>query len=174
MAESARVYIERMKSAFGVVTDEALAAKLDLSKQAVANWRRRGRVPDAIQVQLVNIFGPDMAADKVNEMLADAREDDIAYAAAMYAYERANKNHTAPLSLKERLHQGLTFRSVEDAIRDYLRENVFTRTGKITRNINKRNEEILSEIMSLIDENKFEFVRMPHLYFLHNNSRDGN
>lgn len=54
--------VERLKSALGVSTDQALAQELGLERSTVAQWRRRGSVPA--------IYREIIAADEVNDARA--------------------------------------------------------------------------------------------------------
>lgn len=51
------VYIQRLKAHHGVRTDEELARILGMSKQNIANWRRRGAVPEKVRRRLFKESG---------------------------------------------------------------------------------------------------------------------
>lgn len=60
MSEPVRIFIERVKAAAGVRTDDELAKQLGCSKQAIASWRRRGTVPSSAKAAIQDKFGPKL------------------------------------------------------------------------------------------------------------------
>lgn len=51
------IYIQRLKSYFGVKRDDELADKIGLSKQAISNWRTRNKVPLKFQQEMLDTRG---------------------------------------------------------------------------------------------------------------------
>ena len=86
--EPARIYIERMKDALKVRTDEELARSLGYSKQAVANWRRRNTIPFSVSSKMADAFGPSFAATGAHRSLVEIRDSEVVHAVALFAYEQ--------------------------------------------------------------------------------------
>jgi Bacteriophage CI repressor helix-turn-helix domain len=83
MDEPVRVYIERLKAEYRVRTDEELGALLGYSKQAIANWRRRGVIPASVERKLVATIGPRFAVNPALRKLAERRMNAIASACSI-------------------------------------------------------------------------------------------
>ncbi|WP_417689468.1 helix-turn-helix domain-containing protein [Roseibium sp.] len=88
MSEPVRVYIERMKSLFGVKTDLELAEHLGCSKQAIANWRRRDTIPFSVEADLVQKYGSVFARSEVLLGISKAQEKQVSHAAATYCLHK--------------------------------------------------------------------------------------
>ena len=54
---SVLIYIHRLKEFFDVKRDDELSEKLGLSKQAISNWRARGKVPLKFQQSMLDRHG---------------------------------------------------------------------------------------------------------------------
>ena len=115
--EPTRIYIERMKSALNVVTDEELGKKLGYSKQAIANWRRRDTVPKEISYRMADAFGPQFAVEDAHRDRLELREREVVHAVALYAYERALRDLGRPPSLHDRRDFGSVFPMLVSAVR---------------------------------------------------------
>lgn len=165
MTEPVRVYIERVKAAFGVVTDEDLAFRLGLSKQAIANWRKRDKIPMNIQLQIAQIFGDDLSFSEKASKLGKFREDEIVYAAAIYAFERNFKILGREPTLRERLSFGFFFDDVEKEIRTYLK-NMMKARRIVSISIDETTESILSSIMFAIDKNRIPLIDTVNQYIV--------
>lgn len=69
------LYIQRLKAHFAVRTDEELAGILKMSKQNLANWRRRGTVPDKLTARMYNEYGlfwQELVENPATETIANA------------------------------------------------------------------------------------------------------
>ena len=117
MSESVRAYIERMKAALRVKTDEELGKRLGYSKQAIANWRRRGRVPAETERELVDAFGVGFAVDQWLKHYSSRREDETVYASTLYAFERFIRSLEVAPTIELRRSLGYIFPEIEFAIR---------------------------------------------------------
>lgn len=121
MSEPVRVYIERMKAALGAVTDEDLSKSLGISKQAIANWRRREKIPLDIELKMVERFGPDLAHEPLTREFALSRENQIVHATALYIFSYFEKRIGRETSIEEKLALGGIFREVEEQLRSEVR-----------------------------------------------------
>lgn len=119
--EPARIYIERMKVALGVRTDEELSGKLGCSKQAVANWRKRNSIPVDVSGKMSDAFGPSFATDENQLYLLELRESEVVHAVALFAYERCLKDLGRDQTLHDRRSFGYIFPSLIVAVRTALR-----------------------------------------------------
>lgn len=121
MSESIRVYIERMKAALGVVTDEDLSKSLGISKQAIANWRRREKIPLEIELKMVERFGADLAHEPLTREFALARENQIVHATTLYIFSYFENRIGRETTTEEKLALGSIFREVEEYVRKEVR-----------------------------------------------------
>lgn len=121
MSEPVRVYIERMKAALGVVTDEDLSKSLGLSKQAIANWRKREKIPLEIELKMVERFGPGLAHEPLTRQFASARENQIVHAATLHIFSYFERAAGRELSIEDKLALGTIFSEVEEYIREEVR-----------------------------------------------------
>ena len=64
--------INQLKQLYGAATDQALAKQLGSTKSAVANWRRRGAIPAAVQQQVAKEYGPFAPARTLRNQLNTA------------------------------------------------------------------------------------------------------
>ncbi|WP_234624768.1 helix-turn-helix domain-containing protein [Agrobacterium vitis] len=142
MVEPVRVYIERVKAALGVTTDEEAAKSLGISKQAIANWRRRGKIPWEVEIRLINAFGPDFAHNEITREVATNRENDVTYAATLYAFSKFEKDLKRNPTLDERISMGHLFREAESIVREKIREIGFEE---------ETSESVLEILIELID-----------------------
>ncbi|MEM0900305.1 MAG: helix-turn-helix domain-containing protein [Pseudomonadota bacterium] len=74
-------FLDAAKAALSLKTDEDLAKATGVSRQAVANWRSRGKVPAAAQTQLRENYGFDYS-DWAGK---DVEAQNIARAVALHA-----------------------------------------------------------------------------------------
>lgn len=144
MSEPVRVYIERMKAALGVTTDAEAADALGISKQAIANWRRREKIPLEVELRLVAAYGPELAHDELTREVALSKEDRVVFSATIYTYSKYEDDSGRPMDLEEWLTLGSTFKEVEKAIRKTVREIGFEQESS---------ETMLSMLIELIDNN---------------------
>lgn len=120
--EPARIYIERMKDALKVRTDEELGAKLGYSKQAIANWRRRDTIPRDVSDRFADAFGPQFATAESQRFILEMRENEAVHAAALFAYERWLNDLGRSPTPYDRRAMGLIFPRLVTAIRAEVRE----------------------------------------------------
>jgi len=144
-----RVYIEKAKAALGVRTDEQLAGKLGLSKQAIANWRRRGEIPSAIELRFVDAFGSDFAVSDAVKRLATTRENEVVYAGALYVFEKYLRALPAAPSASEWRALGYLFPEIEQALRQRVKQIGFEQETSLT---------IIEGMMAMIDIGGFPEV----------------
>ncbi len=119
------IYIQNLKHLTGTRSDEELGKKLGFSKQAIANWRRRGEIPASTERKLVDAFGPEFASNSASTRVASIREDEVCNATALYVYERLLRRHPEGLTLPLRRSIGYLFPSIVAAIRSALRKEGF-------------------------------------------------
>lgn len=74
MIESVRVYIERAKAALNVETDEELAKRIGYSKQAIASWRSRKKIPQKAGIVLSRLLGPEFSIDDDSKWVREYSE----------------------------------------------------------------------------------------------------
>ena len=122
MSEPVRVYIERLKAALNVSTDEALAQELGYSKQAIANWRRRGKVPIDAELRITDRYGADLARTPALRNVSTLQEDEIVYGAALLAFEEISAEFDELPSPQRELLKGRVFREIEEFFRKRLAE----------------------------------------------------
>ncbi|MEP4768254.1 MAG: helix-turn-helix domain-containing protein [Roseibium sp.] len=123
MNESVRVYIERLKVHFGVRSDEQLGAILGVKKQSVSSWRRRNKIPLAIELKLVQSNGAQFAWSNETRKLSENRENQIAAAASLYCLiERGLDNPfmSEPVNL---LRHGNILNDLMSDFKKLIREN---------------------------------------------------
>ena len=121
MSEAVRVYIERVKAALSVTTDEDLAAKIGYSKQAIANWRRRDGIPHRAELRIVGILGDDFSIRTPNLATKRVKWDDITHGLAILAVEQYTSHWPRPLSYEHARAIGWRFEKLEDRLRNLLR-----------------------------------------------------
>lgn len=83
IAGEVSVYIQRLKAHFRVRTDEQLAAHLGMSKQNIANWRRRGAVPEKVSIRLFKQTG--ILSQAFFENFESVAEGNIVHASVLYS-----------------------------------------------------------------------------------------
>lgn len=130
--EPARIFIERMKVALGVRTDEELSRKLGYSKQAVANWRKRDTIPTDISEKMSDAFGPEFAANEDQKHLLEMRESEVVHAVALFAYERCLKDIGRDQTPHDRRSFGYLFPSLIRAVRTALRNVGFEQENSLS------------------------------------------
>ncbi|WP_159585854.1 helix-turn-helix domain-containing protein [Chelativorans xinjiangense] len=140
------LYIQRLKMAFDVKRDDELAEKLGLSKQAVSNWRSRGRVPLRVQQHMLDQHGIRYTDWNLE---FDATKGDIVYAVALYAYERYLSQRDRPLDARTRRAIGQVFPVLRDAIAKRL-EGIAATAGSA--------ETMISLLTSYLDNGRFTEV----------------
>lgn len=119
--EAARIYIERMKDALKVRTDEELGGKLGYSKQAIANWRKRNVIPSEVSSRMADAFGINFAIDDIQRTVLEIRENEVVYAVALFAYERCIKELGRAPTIYDRRALGYLFPSLVYAVRSEVR-----------------------------------------------------
>ncbi|NTF69583.1 bacteriophage CI repressor [Agrobacterium rhizogenes] len=149
MEEPIRVYIERLKAALGVTTDEEAASNLGISKQAIANWRRRGNVPLEVEIRLVNSFGPDFARSEIAKDVSVLRENEVVYAAALHAYFKIAERLGGKPTFEQLRSMGYLFKDIEENIRKKVREISFE---------NENSSTLLEIMIALLDAGKMPLV----------------
>jgi hypothetical protein len=147
MSEPVRVYIERVKAALGVTTDEEMGNRLGLSKQTIASWRRRNKIPLEVEARLVSAFGPDFAYSDLTKEITTLRENEVVFASALYAYSRFERRLDRRLTLSERVSLGYLFKEVEKLLRAKVRQIGFEF---------ENSESLLEILIALIDAGKIE------------------
>ncbi|WP_421590933.1 helix-turn-helix domain-containing protein [Shinella sp. M27] len=154
MSEPVQVYIERVKAALGITTDDELSAKLGKSKQAIANWRKREKVPVEAEIELANMLGPNFAHDDLTREFVFSRENRIVYAATMYCFSHFEQSLERELTLEERLSLGREFQEVESLIRKYVRLERDEHPDKIILNVMMDwfRRGILPEVSSILSK----------------------
>lgn len=120
MSEAVRVYIERVKDALSVTTDEELGVKIGYSKQAIANWRRRDGVPHKAELRIVGILGDDFAIRTPNLVTNRVKWDDITHGLAILAVEQYTSHWPRPLTYEHARAIGWRFEELEDRLRNLL------------------------------------------------------
>ena len=130
--EDIRVYIERLKVALGVRSDEQLGVKLGVSKQTIASWRRRGKLPLDAETRIVDAFGPGLAYSSALRHIAGLREDETVYAVALMAYEQFIGSLDAPPDLRMRRALGYLFPKVVETVRREVRNSGFELENSLT------------------------------------------
>ncbi|TXH81903.1 MAG: hypothetical protein E6Q77_07270 [Rhizobium sp.] len=135
MTEPVRVYIERVKAAFGVETDEDLADRIGYSKQAIANWRRRQKVPEKASVVISHLLGPEFAASDTMRFVAEHHENRVRNLSAAFFWREFWRiyHQEFPLGL-ENLHQRMLYINTDvalflDSLTDYIRDERFLWKG---------------------------------------------
>lgn len=120
MSEPVRVYIERLKAHIGATTDDELAKSLGYSKQAIANWRRRGKVPIDAELKISQQFGAQLARTPELRNIATIKEDEIVYGAALLAMAEMGPDVEQLPSPQRELTKGRVFRELEGFLRQRL------------------------------------------------------
>lgn len=116
MSEAVRVYIERVKAALTVTTDEELAEKIGYSKQAITNWRRRNGIPHKAELRIVGILGDDFVIRQPSATTGRAKWDDLAHGLAVFAIDQYITHWPRPLSYPYVRAIGRRFDELEDQI----------------------------------------------------------
>jgi transcriptional regulator with XRE-family HTH domain len=118
---SVALYVQRLKSHFAVRTDEELAAELGISKQAIANWRRRGAVPLKVQQDFHDRYGIRYQAF---DLEMDEAEGDIVYAVSLYAYEKLRSRYPDELAPGQQRLLSRAFIRIKEVVRDRVKRNL--------------------------------------------------
>jgi Bacteriophage CI repressor helix-turn-helix domain len=127
MDESVRLYIERVKDALDIVTDEDLASELGYSKQAIANWRRRGVIPEKARERITSIAGPHFATSGWQMLLHEQREKIILYACLSKIFSKVNDAFEGGLTSTQYVQLTSKFHDLEVAILGYVRSREYHR-----------------------------------------------
>lgn len=120
MSEAVRVYIERIKAALQVVTDEEMAVKIGYSKQAIANWRRRNIIPKKAELRIIGILGNGFAMNGDLVSIKRMNYDDIVHGLAILAVEQYTSHWRRPLRLFQVRAIGRRFDELEAIIRKFV------------------------------------------------------
>lgn len=120
--ESARIYIERMKDALNVRTDEELGGKLGYSKQAIANWRRRDVIPKEISSRMADAFGAQLATEDSQRFVLEVRESEVIHAIALFVYERCLRELGRSPTIYDRRELGYLFPRLVHAVGSEVRK----------------------------------------------------
>jgi transcriptional regulator with XRE-family HTH domain len=153
MNENIRVYIEKAKAALGVRTDEELASKFGYSKQAVAAWRRRAKIPTEVELQLIDAFGTDLAFSNTFKHAYDRREYETVNAASLYYFEKLIERHISNPTLSQRISMGYLLPRVQDEITKIVRDIGFEQETSRT---------MLDILINLIDSGRIMELRDLH------------
>lgn len=117
--------ISQLKQLYGAATDDALAKRLGSTKSAVANWRRRGAIPAAVQQQVAKEYGPFAPGTFLEESIEHIRLFDLPRGLALYVYDRERDNFRAAHPSAERYSWwGFIVGDVERILRRYIREHL--------------------------------------------------
>ncbi len=125
MEEPVRVFIERAKAALSIETDEQLASELGYSKQTIANWRRRGSVPEKARALIAHVAGPEFALNEWRQLALEQREKTILYACLANVYSRLLEDHKADLTPENLAKLGPAFNNLETGILGHIRAMAF-------------------------------------------------
>lgn len=151
--EPARIYIERMKDALKVRTDEELGGKLGYSKQAIANWRRRDVIPRDISERMADAFGAHFATEDSHRAVLEIRESEVAYAVSLCAYERCLHELGGTPTVHDRRVLGYLFPRLVYAVRSELRsigfegENVLSMIELLTALVERKGLKEVEEVL---------------------------
>lgn len=99
MSEAVRVYIERVKAALGVTTDEQLAMALGYSKQAISSWRKRDQIPRKAEYRIVDLLGGKFAYGRPPRKPGADWRDEVVRGLAVFAVEAYTAHLPRPLAL---------------------------------------------------------------------------
>lgn len=161
MSEAVRVYIERVKAALAVTTDEQLSAKLGYSKQAIASWRRRNGVPHKAELRIMGILGDDFAIREPSIVTVRVKWDDFVHGLAVFAVEQYTSHWHRPLSYPHVRAIGRRFDELENQIRklliaytaaSYPQDQVF---DAVVRIIEKKEDRQIHELLSAFEAPNF-------------------
>lgn len=161
MSEAVRVYIERVKAALDVTTDEDLAEKIGYSKQAIANWRRRGGLPHKAELRIMGILGDEFAVRQPSAATVRAKWDDLAHGLAVFALDQYTGHWRRPLSYPQVRAIGRRFDGLENQIRklliaytaaSYPQDQVF---DAVIRIIEKREDREIHGLLSIFEDPNF-------------------
>lgn len=119
--------IDRLKLLYKVKEDQELAIVLGASKSAVANWRRRARLPKSVIVQVSKDFpGEQLALTQGDDALRIKLNEDV-YAAALFIVD----DSPPPIwqgepqgSLQNLRLRAFIFSDVVDALRRHIISNL--------------------------------------------------
>lgn len=125
MEEPVRVYIERAKAALSIDTDEQLASQLGYSKQTVANWRRRGAVPEKARERIAHIAGPEFALNDWRQISLEQREKTILYACLANVFSRLLEEFGTKLTPENLAKLGVPFSNLEMGLLAHIRDMRF-------------------------------------------------
>lgn len=106
VSAAVQLYVSGLKSHFRVKTDEELASKLGLSKQAIANWRSRGKIPLKFQAKMLDEYGILYSDWDITYAMP---EGDVIYAVSLYVYERIIRDLEHPIGVETRRTIGQAF-----------------------------------------------------------------
>lgn len=125
MEEPVRIYIERAKVALSIDTDEQLAYELGYSKQTIANWRRRGAVPEKARERIAHIAGPEFALNEWRQISLERREKTILYACLANVFSRLLDEYGTKLTPENLAKLGVAFSNLEIGLLAHIRDMRF-------------------------------------------------
>jgi Bacteriophage CI repressor helix-turn-helix domain len=70
-------YITKLKTFAKVSTDAELADKLQVARQTVTSWRRRGSVPLSVELKIIDRYGPNAAFSPEFKYASTTREERV-------------------------------------------------------------------------------------------------
>jgi hypothetical protein len=143
LSANVELYIQALKSHFGVRTDEELAGKVGLSKQAIANWRSRGRVPLRFQQRMLDEQGIRYSDW---DYQFESPDGDIIYAVAFYAAQKLLGDQTSPDRLRT---VGQVFPQIVKAVTKRLK-GISTQEGSA--------ESVIELLTTYVDSGRFEEI----------------
>lgn len=114
------LHIQRVKAHLQVRTDEELAQKLGMSKQNIANWRRRGAIPEKIRMRFFKELGVFQPAFEEN--FDSLQEASVVHAAVFFGSQRWLNALGRDLEEKEQLLLGEALSTAIDTLRWRVRQ----------------------------------------------------
>lgn len=145
MEEPVRVFIERAKAALSIETDEQLASELGYSKQTIANWRRRGAVPEKAQERIAQIAGPEFVHNEWRQMSLERREKTILYALLANVFSRLLEGYGTKLTPENLAKLGMAFSDLETGLLGHIRDIAF---------YGKPEAEIIRRLLDRLDDDR--------------------
>jgi hypothetical protein len=145
MNEHVRVFIERLKAALLIETDEELASRIGYSKQAIANWRRRGAVPNKARTKIAQLAGPEFAADEWEQLRHVQREKAILYACLPRIFARLTSTYPQPLAAHDFAKLGMQFNDLEEGLLSHIRDEASHGASEV---------EIIQRLWERLDDDK--------------------
>lgn len=161
MTEDVRVYIERVKAALSVTTDEQLATKLGYSKQAIASWRSRRAVPYKAELRIVGILGEEFSLREPVLGTRKLKWEDTIHGLAIFAIGEYTSHWQRPFSYPQIRAIGRRFDEVEDELRRlFLAYSAAAYPQNelleiVVRIIEKRLDQRIDELLSVFEGESF-------------------